>query len=30
MGGDVRMMNDSLDAWMTYWDTNIRNSRRGR
>lgn len=30
MGGDVRMMNDSLDTWMTYWDTNIRNSRRGR
>ena len=30
MGGDVRMMNDSLDAWMTYWDANIRNSRRGR
>ena len=30
MPGDVRMMNDSLDAWMTYWDSNIRNSRRGR
>jgi len=30
MGGDVRMMNDSLDSWMTYWDANIRNSRRGR
>lgn len=28
--GDVRMVNDSLDAWMTYWDQNIRNSRRGR
>lgn len=30
MPGNVRMMNDSLDAWMTYWDQNIRNSRRGR
>ena len=27
---DVRLMNDSLDTWMTYWDANIRNSRRGK
>ena len=30
MPGDQRMISDSLDAWMTYWDTRIRNSRRGR
>ena len=30
MPGNVRMVNDSLDAWMTYWDQNIRNSRRGQ
>lgn len=30
MPGDMRVMNDSLDAWMTYWDANIRNSRRGQ
>jgi iron(III) transport system substrate-binding protein len=30
MPGDQRMIADSLDAWMTYWDTRIRNSRRGR
>jgi iron(III) transport system substrate-binding protein len=30
MPGDQRMIADSLDAWMTYWDTHIRNSRRGR
>jgi iron(III) transport system substrate-binding protein len=30
MPGDQRLIADSLDAWMTYWDTRIRNSRRGR
>jgi iron(III) transport system substrate-binding protein len=30
MPGDPRMLADSLDAWMTYWDRHIRNSRRGR
>jgi iron(III) transport system substrate-binding protein len=30
MPGDQRMIADSLDAWMRYWDTRIRNSRRGR
>jgi iron(III) transport system substrate-binding protein len=30
MPGDQRMIADSLDAWMTYWDTRIRNSRRGK
>jgi iron(III) transport system substrate-binding protein len=30
MPGDQRMIADSLDVWMTYWDTRIRNSRRGR
>jgi iron(III) transport system substrate-binding protein len=30
MPGNQRMIADSLDAWMTYWDTRIRNSRRGR
>jgi iron(III) transport system substrate-binding protein len=30
MPGDQRMIADSLDAWMTYWDARIRNSRRGR
>ncbi len=30
MPGDQRMIADSLDTWMTYWDTRIRNSRRGR
>ena len=31
MPGDQRMIADSLDAWMTYWDTRIRNrGRRGR
>ena len=28
--GDQRMIADSLDSWMTFWDTRIRNSRRGR
>jgi iron(III) transport system substrate-binding protein len=30
MPGDQRMISDSLDSWMTYWDSHIRNSRRGR
>jgi iron(III) transport system substrate-binding protein len=30
MPGDQRMIADSLDVWMTYWDTRIRNSRRGK
>jgi iron(III) transport system substrate-binding protein len=30
MAGDPRLLRDSLDAWMKYWDSNIRNSRRGR
>jgi len=30
MAGDPKLMNDSLDTWMTYWDQHIRNSRRSR
>jgi iron(III) transport system substrate-binding protein len=30
MAGDARLIADSLDAWMKYWDANVRNSRRGR
>jgi iron(III) transport system substrate-binding protein len=30
MAGDQRLLRDSLDAWMKYWDANIRNSRRGK
>ena len=30
MPGDQRLMQDSLDTWMKYWDANIRNSRRGK
>jgi iron(III) transport system substrate-binding protein len=30
MPGDQRMIADSLDVWMRYWDTRIKNSRRGR
>ncbi|MEO7713119.1 MAG: extracellular solute-binding protein [Gemmatimonadaceae bacterium] len=30
MPGDQKLMRDSLDAWMKYWDANIRNSRRGK
>jgi iron(III) transport system substrate-binding protein len=30
MPGDHQMVSDSLDSWMTYWDSHIRNSRRGR
>ncbi len=29
MPGDQRLIADSLDGWMRYWDANIRNSRRG-
>jgi iron(III) transport system substrate-binding protein len=29
MEGDQKLQRDSLDAWMKYWDANIRNSRRG-
>lgn len=27
---DQRLMADSLDAWMKYWDANVRNCCRGR
>ncbi len=27
---DQRMLLDSTDTWMRYWDANIRNSRRGK
>lgn len=27
---DTRMLLDSTDTWMRYWDANIRNSRRGQ
>jgi iron(III) transport system substrate-binding protein len=30
MPGDQALQRDSLDAWMKYWDANIRNSRRGK
>ncbi|MFL5577023.1 MAG: extracellular solute-binding protein [Gemmatimonadaceae bacterium] len=30
MDVDRRLLADSLDAWMTYWDSHIRNSERGR
>lgn len=30
MNVDRRLLADSLDSWMTYWDSHIRNSRRGR
>jgi iron(III) transport system substrate-binding protein len=30
MAGDVKLIQDSLDTWMRYWDANIRNSRRGK
>jgi iron(III) transport system substrate-binding protein len=30
MEGDQRLQRDSLDAWMKFWDANIRNSRRGK
>jgi iron(III) transport system substrate-binding protein len=30
MAGDQRLIQDSLDTWMKFWDANIRNSRRGK
>jgi iron(III) transport system substrate-binding protein len=30
MAGDQKLQRDSLDAWMKFWDANIRNSRRGK
>ncbi len=30
MPGDQKLLRDSLDTWMKYWDANIRNSRRGK
>jgi iron(III) transport system substrate-binding protein len=30
MPGDARLLRDSLDVWMKYWDAHIRNSRRGK
>jgi iron(III) transport system substrate-binding protein len=30
MAIDRRLIADSLDVWMTYWDTHIRNRSRGR
>jgi iron(III) transport system substrate-binding protein len=30
MAGDQRLIQDSLDSWMKFWDANIRNSRRGK
>lgn len=30
MAGDQQLQRDSLDAWMKYWDANVRNSRRGK
>ena len=27
---DAKLLADSLDAWMKYWDSNIRNSQRGK
>ena len=27
---DARLLADSLDVWMKYWDSNIRNSQRGK
>jgi iron(III) transport system substrate-binding protein len=30
MPGDQQLQRDSLDAWMKYWDANVRNSRRGK
>ncbi len=29
MAGDARLIADSLDGWMRYWDARVRNSRRG-
>ena len=30
MPGYGKLVRDSLDTWMKYWDANIRNSRRGK
>lgn len=30
MPGDAKLIADSLDAWMQYWDAKVRNSRRGK
>jgi hypothetical protein len=27
---DATLLADSLDTWMKYWDSNIRNSQRGK
>ena len=27
---DAKLLADSLDSWMRYWDSNIRNSQRGK
>jgi iron(III) transport system substrate-binding protein len=27
---DAKLFADSLDVWMKYWDSNIRNSQRGK
>jgi iron(III) transport system substrate-binding protein len=27
---DAKLLADSLDGWMKYWDSNIRNSQRGK
>jgi iron(III) transport system substrate-binding protein len=29
MEGDAKLIADSLDTWMKFWDAKIRNSRRG-
>jgi iron(III) transport system substrate-binding protein len=29
MPGDAKLIADSLDTWMKFWDAKIRNSRRG-
>jgi iron(III) transport system substrate-binding protein len=30
MPGDQKLIADSLDGWMKFWDANVRNSRRGK
>jgi hypothetical protein len=27
---DAKLLADSLDTWMKFWDSNIRNSQRGK
>jgi hypothetical protein len=27
---DATLLADSLDVWMKYWDSSIRNSQRGK